>query len=47
MAGKMCPKIIPEGTRLTMKTETAFALNEHPRVSGRLREAPPRRYCGA
>jgi hypothetical protein len=34
MAGKMCPKIILEGTRLTMKTEIAFALNEHPRIVG-------------
>ena len=34
----MCPKIILEGTRLTSKTEIAFALNEHPRVVG------PRRY---
>lgn len=35
---KMCPKIILEGTRLTLKTELAFALNEHPRIVG------PRRY---
>lgn len=35
---KLCPKIILEGTRLTFKTEIAFALNEHPRVVG------PRRY---
>jgi hypothetical protein len=28
---KLCPKIILEGTRLTCKTEIAFALNEHPR----------------
>lgn len=34
----MCPKIILEGTRLTLKTDIAFALNEHPRVVG------PRRY---
>ncbi len=34
----MCPKIILEGTRLTRKTDLAFALNEHPRVVG------PRRY---
>ena len=34
----MCPKIILEGTRLTMKTEIAFALNEHPRIVG------PRKY---
>jgi hypothetical protein len=38
MAGKLCPKIILEGTRLTFKTEIAFALNEHPRIVG------PRRY---
>jgi hypothetical protein len=30
----MCPKIILEGTRLTFKTEIAFALNEHPRIVG-------------
>ena len=38
MAGKMVPKIILEGTRLTHKTDLAFALNEHPRVVG------PRKY---
>jgi hypothetical protein len=38
MGGKLCPKIILEGTRLTFKTEIAFALNEHPRIVG------PRRY---
>jgi hypothetical protein len=37
-SGKLCPKIILEGTRLTLKTEIAFALNEHPRVVG------PRKY---
>jgi hypothetical protein len=31
---KLCPKIILEGTRLTLKTEIAFALNEHPRIVG-------------
>lgn len=31
---KLCPKIILEGTRLTFKTETAFALNRHPRIVG-------------
>lgn len=36
--GKLCPKVILEGTRLTGKTELAFALNEHPRFVG------PRRY---
>jgi hypothetical protein len=35
---KLVPKIILEGTRLTLKTDIAFALNEHPRVVG------PRRY---
>ncbi len=38
MGPKLCPKIILEGTRLTLKTEIAFALNEHPRIVG------PRRY---
>lgn len=38
MSRKMCPKIILEGTRLTFKTEIAFALNQHPRVVG------PRQY---
>ena len=38
MAPKLCPKVILEGTRLTLKTEIAFALNEHPRFVG------PRRY---
>lgn len=38
MSPKLCPKIILEGTRLTLKTEIAFALNEHPRIVG------PRRY---
>jgi hypothetical protein len=32
--GKLCPKVILEGTRLTLKTEIAFALNEDPRVVG-------------
>lgn len=31
---KLCPKIILEGTRLTHKTDIAFALNEHPRIVG-------------
>lgn len=35
---KLCPKVILEGTRLTFKTDIAFALNEHPRVVG------PRKY---
>ncbi len=38
MGRKLCPKLILEGTRLTMKTEIAFALNEHPRIVG------PRKY---
>ncbi len=38
MSSKLCPKIILEGTRLTNKTEIAFALNEHPRIVG------PRKY---
>lgn len=38
MSAKLCPKIILEGTRLTLKTEIAFALNEHPRIVG------PRKY---
>ncbi len=38
MSSKLCPKIILEGTRLTMKTDIAFALNEHPRIVG------PRKY---
>ncbi len=38
MSSKPCPKIILEGTRLTLKTEIAFALNEHPRIVG------PRKY---
>jgi hypothetical protein len=35
---KLTPKVILEGTRLTFKTEIAFALNEHPRIVG------PRKY---
>jgi hypothetical protein len=38
MGKKLVPKIILEGTRLTFKTEIAFALNEHPRIVG------PRKY---
>ncbi len=38
MGAKLCPKIILEGTRLTLKTDIAFALNEHPRIIG------PRQY---
>lgn len=35
---KLVPKVILEGTRLTHKTDLAFALNEHPRIVG------PRKY---
>jgi hypothetical protein len=38
MQHKLCPKVILEGTRLTFKTDIAFALNEHPRIVG------PRKY---
>jgi hypothetical protein len=38
VSSKLCPKVILEGTRLTLKTEIAFALNEHPRIVG------PRKY---
>ncbi len=38
MGPKLTPKIILEGTRLTFKTEIAFALNEHSRIVG------PRKY---
>lgn len=38
MGKKLCPHVILEGTRLTHKTEIAFALNEHPQVVG------PRKY---
>ena len=38
MRDKLTPKIVLEGTRLTSKTELAFALTEHPRIVG------PRRY---
>ena len=34
VGNKLTPKIILEGTRLTFKTEIAFALNEHPRLVG-------------
>jgi hypothetical protein len=38
LGAKLTPKIILEGTRLTLKTDIAFALNEHPRIVG------PRKY---
>lgn len=31
---KLCPKVILEGTRLTGKTDLAFDLSDHPRVTG-------------
>lgn len=34
-SGKLCPKVILEGTRLTLKTEIALALNESPGFVGR------------
>ncbi len=34
MGRKLVPKVILEGTRLTHKTDVAFALNEHPRFVG-------------
>ena len=38
MSSKLTPKVVLEGTRLTHKTDLAFALNEHPRIVG------PRKY---
>ena len=38
LISKLTPKVILEGTRLTYKTEIAFALNEHTRIVG------PRKY---
>jgi len=38
MGSKLVPKVILEGTRLTHKTDLAFALNSHPRIVG------PRKY---
>lgn len=38
LSSKLTPKVILEGTRLTHKTDLAFALNEHPRIVG------PRKY---
>jgi hypothetical protein len=35
---RLCPEVTLSGTRLTLKTDIAFALNEHPRVVG------PRKY---
>jgi hypothetical protein len=34
MGNKLVPKLILEGTRLTFKTDIAFALNEHAEVTG-------------
>jgi len=39
MPAKMVPKIILEGTRLTLKTELAFALNEYPRIADFMEQA--------
>ena len=33
-AGPLCPKVVLEGTRLTNKTEIAFALQAHPEFTG-------------
>jgi hypothetical protein len=38
MNKKLCPKIILEGARFTLKTEIAFVLNDHRRIVG------PRKY---
>jgi len=38
MNKKLCPKIIFEGARLTLKTDNAFVLNDHRRIVG------PRKY---
>jgi hypothetical protein len=38
MVPKLTPKIILEGTRLTFKTDIAFALNEPPRPRSRQNE---------
>ena len=34
MGAKLTPRVILEGTRLTHKTDLAFALNRHPRIVG-------------
>lgn len=34
MGQKLVPKIIIEGTRLTFKTDIAFALHDHPEITG-------------
>jgi hypothetical protein len=34
MSAKLVPKVILEGTRLTHKTDLAYALNAHPRIVG-------------
>jgi hypothetical protein len=41
MGAKLTPKVILEGTRLTHKTDLAFALNRHPRVVGARRYEYP------
>ncbi len=40
MGNKLTSRIIPEGTRLTFKTEVAFALDEPPRMVGSGRPHP-------
>ncbi len=39
MADKLTPRILHEGTRLTLKTGLAVALNEQPRI------VVPSKYC--
>jgi len=41
MGAKLTPKAILEGTRLTHKTDLAFALNRHPRIVGARRYEYP------
>jgi hypothetical protein len=41
MGAKLTPKVILEGTRLTHKTDLAFALNRHPRIVGTRKYAYP------
>jgi hypothetical protein len=44
MGNKLAPRIIPEGTPPTFKTEVAIALNEPPRRVGSGRPHPCGRY---
>ena len=46
MRNKLCPKVILEGTCLTVKIEIAFGLNEHPRIV-RLRKYRYTKRCTA